>query len=100
MNEGTIMAGFRAQLAAWRQAQDDYVMLREGYRRSWAEAYARSTEKTDTARKAYADAATGEQRLLRDRAEILAASEWQLLLMLRGSVESARQPGQHFGEVA
>lgn len=90
----------RYQIASWERTQLDYVEAREAYRKAHAEAVVASSAKNEAARKAEADSVTSELRLRRDTAEAKAAAEWQLLLAMRGRLESSAQPGQHWGEGA
>jgi len=94
------MEELKAQLEAWKAAQLAYVEAREAYRRAWAAAYVASDSKTGDLKKAAADVATSVERLLRDTKETEAAAEWQLLIAMRGKLESPQQPGRHFGEAA
>jgi hypothetical protein len=94
------MDDIRRQIETWKNLQLAYTQAREGYRSAWAMAYLASTEKTGDANKASADSTTSALRLTRDTAETEAAAAWQLLLVLRGPIESSRQPGQNFGEAA
>ena len=88
------------QIVAWEDAQHEYIRIREACRLAHAEAFAASPAKTAADKKADADAKTTKLREERDHAETRAAAEWQMLLAMRGRLESSTQPGQHFGEVA
>jgi hypothetical protein len=94
------MDELKAQLEVWKTAQFAYVESREAYRKPWGAAYLASDAKTGDQKKAAADVVISGERLLRDTNETIAAAEWQLLLALRGKLESSQQPGQHFGEAA
>jgi phage-related minor tail protein len=88
------------QIESWKSAQLEYVTLRERYRSAFAAAYKASDGKNADSKKADADVSTSEARLERDVAETHAAAEWQLLLAMRGKIESSQRPGKHFGDAA
>lgn len=85
-----------ALIANWQLAQNAYVAAREEYRAAWAKALLASDNKTESGRKAQADAATSDIRLVRDNLETKAAAAWQLLIATRGPVEASEMPGRHF----
>ncbi len=57
---------------------------RNAYRVRWSKAYLESGEKTDTGRKAAADIATSEARVLRDMREINTEAARHVLVFERG----------------
>ena len=77
---------------------EQFVKAREEYRLAYATAIMESQAKTEAQRKYEADTKTSELRVNRDKLEILAAVEWQQLLIARGPMTDSVQPLQKFGD--
>lgn len=76
---------FGLALDAWKEHAITHTRAKEDYRLAHAKAFSESQGKNADARKADADAATTEQRLARDLAEIEAEAAYHTMIFLRGS---------------
>lgn len=78
-------SAFVDRLARWTTAANKHIDAKEAYRVAHATAYVASTEKTDSARKASADTATSDLRVMRDRAEVEERATYHAMIFARGS---------------
>jgi hypothetical protein len=79
-------------------AAEKFIQAREEYRLAFARFITESQAKTEAQRKAEADQKTSALRVERDKLEVLAAVEWQRLLVVRGPMTDSIQPLHKFGD--
>lgn len=76
---------FGLALDAWKERAITHMRAKEDYRLAHAKAFSESQGKTESARKAEADAATTNERLARDLVEIEVHAAYHTMIFLRGS---------------